>query len=122
MSDDTLNNNQSEITTLKKKSSVGGRRPGAGRPTGSTNKVSTPKLVADFQQRTGQNWAEYMHQWIIDLRAAGNDDMAARLAIPLNKYHLDDEPQKVDVTSNGQTMAVSPIFPKADNPGFPDNI
>lgn len=85
----------------------GGKRPGAGRPKGSTNKVSTAQSVTDFVKRSGQNFAEFGHQWMLDLKAEGNIDQALKLYAILHKYHLDDEPQKVDVTSNGETLSTA---------------
>lgn len=99
-----LNNKQEPI---KKKH--GGRRPGAGRPLGSTNKVRTSELVQDFYQRSGQTWAEFVHSYMLELKSDGHHELATKLLVAMNKYHLEEEAQKMDVTSQGQRMTTTVI-------------
>jgi hypothetical protein len=107
-----------QLKTIKTvvKDPRGGKRSGAGRPKGSTNKVSTAQSVTDFVKRSGQNFAEFGHQWMLDLKAEGNIDQALKLYAILHKYHLDDEPQKVDVTSNGENIVTAFQFVSAELP------
>lgn len=96
---------QIEKQTKKTKTSGrGGARPGSGRPKGSTNKVSTSEIVSDFQRLTGKNFAKYGHEWMHELRQQGQNEQALKIYSILHKYHIDDSPQRVDVTSNGETM------------------
>lgn len=106
----TETNNQSNI----KKSSRGGKREGAGRPKGSTNKVSTTEIVSSFYKLTGKNFAEYGQEWMEELKRAGKEEQALKIYAMLHKYHIDDSPQKIDVTSNGETIQTTFNFTPKD--------
>jgi hypothetical protein len=101
MSDST--EKQSNSTKGKR----GGVRAGSGRPKGSTNKVTTQQAVQGFFKLTGMDFAEFGHRWMIELKQDGQNDLATKLYGMLHKYHLDDEPQKLDVTSGGEAISIN---------------
>ena len=108
-----LNNNQQKI---KKKR--GGSRPGAGRPLGSSNKVKTSELVQDFYQRSGMSWAEFVHTYMLELKLAGQHELATKLLVAMNKYHLEEDAQTLDVTTAGQAIIPTLVFQPARLPDW----
>ena len=96
----------------KKAPSRGGKREGAGRPKGSTNKITPTDMLDDFQVRAGVSFHEFINQQIVDAHNSGNNELVSKYLLGFAKYLVQDVQEiKQDITSNGQTMGVAFNFP-----------
>jgi hypothetical protein len=101
----------------KKSPSRGGKREGAGRPKGTTNKVSPVEMLNDFSQRSGMQFHEFINEQIVLAYQAGDKELVSRYLLGFAKYLVQDVQEiKQDVTSNGQTMGVQLMFNPVELP------
>jgi hypothetical protein len=105
-----LKNNQAEI-----KSKRGGKRVGAGRKLGSTNKIQGVEFLKEYERVHGSSLKEDLAKDMMDARIRGDYDMLFKYQTAFAKYYFaDTAEQKVDMTSNGQTMNVGFTFPSIE--------
>ena len=64
----------------QKKSNRGGARPGAGRPKGSTERVTVDQILATLEQYSGQTYAELLARDFTDAHTAADRNV-------ILKYH-----------------------------------
>ena len=105
------------MNNIQNKPKRGGARPGAGRKVGTTNKISGETILAAIQMETGENFEQHLargyNQSIIE------GEKATRLKYKkmfINKVVA----KKVDVTRNGQAMAVQLVFANKELPDWHD--
>ena len=112
-----MNNNQTEITKKK----VGGKRPGAGRKPGSTNKIQGGEFLEEYKKVHGNSLAEDLVRDMKDARERGDYDMLFKYQTAFSKYYFTDVATQ-DITSNGSALQSAQIvFGTLPNPGFPDD-
>jgi hypothetical protein len=100
-----------------KKSTKGGRRPGAGRPKGSTNKITAVDFMDAYKKRFGVEYVEDVlnsfaaANALLQSAGAVGDSQAIIEALSMkHKYdtmvakYLWKDVQEVDMTSNGETI------------------
>lgn len=101
-----LKNNQVET-----KSKRGGRRPGSGRKTGTTNKIQGVDFLEEYKKVHGATLKEDLAKDMLSARNRGDYEMLFKYQTAFAKYYFaDTAKQEVDVTSNGQTMGVQLVF------------
>ena len=111
VADEPLKNNQAEI----KKPGRGGKRQGAGRKVGSTNKIQGVDFLKEYERVHGHSLKEDLAKDMMDARIRGDYDMLFKYQTAFAKYYFADvAEQKVDMTSNGQTMNVGFTFPSIE--------
>ena len=105
------------MNNIQNKPKRGGARPGAGRRVGTTNKISGETILAAIKNETGENFEQHLargyNQSIIE------DDKPTRLQYEkmfLNKVVA----EKVDVTTNGETLGVQLVFSNKELPDWHD--
>jgi hypothetical protein len=104
-----MNNNQAEIK-LKAPSKRGGKRPGAGRKVGSTNKIQGVEFLEEYKKVHGSNLKEDLAKDMYEARARGDYDMLFKYQTAFAKYYFADvAPQ--DITSKGEQIGASFTFP-----------
>jgi hypothetical protein len=103
----------SDLNKNQKKSGPGGKRPGAGRKKGSTQKLSGVDLLVAIHKATGkpfsQNVAEHYNRAV---QAKEWSEVRDYEKFIIAKVISDTK--EVDVTSNGETLKASFIFPSAE--------
>jgi hypothetical protein len=99
------------------KTNRGGKREGAGRPKGSTNKISPQEFLDDFEKQSGQTLSKFIVGKIIEADNEGNKELVAKYSLGLAKYVIQDI-QQVDVTTNGQTLGVQLVFSNKELPDW----
>jgi len=107
MENNILNNNQAEI---KKR---GGKRKGAGRKVGSTNKIQGGEFLEEYFKLHGNSLKEDLVQDMYNARMRGDHDMLFRYQTAFAKYYFSDV-QQVDVTSKGEAISVGFTFPSVE--------
>ena len=106
----------------KKSPTRGGKREGAGRPKGSTNKITPTDMLDDFQVRAGVSFHEFINQQIVYAHNSGNSELVSKYLLGFAKYLVQDVQEiKQDITSNGQTMGVGFTFPTTELPEWSDD-
>jgi hypothetical protein len=93
------------------KSNRGGKRPGAGRKPGAIQKLSGSELLKQIQRTTGKRFEQLLAEHYRDSYLR-EDWQAVRdyEKTILSKVVAD----KVDVTSNGETMSAQFVFPQRE--------
>jgi hypothetical protein len=103
--------------TEETKGKRGGRKPGSGRPKGSTSKLSATKLLDQIQQTCGKPFEELLAEgYHLTILAA---DMPARQnyeKMILNKVVADKH--EIDHTTLGQAMTNVFTFPTKELPDW----
>jgi hypothetical protein len=106
-----LKNNQAEI---KKR---GGKRIGAGRKLGTTNKIQGVDFLQEYKKVHGSTLVEDLAKDMQDARLRGDYEMLFKYQTAFAKYYFaDTAKQELDVTSNGQTIGASFSFPTTELP------
>ena len=106
-------------TYKKKAPSRGGKRAGAGRPKGSTTKISLEELMTSMENVTGMSYAERFatnYMLAVEREDWGLVKEYDKTILP----KLVADKQEVDVTSNGQTVGVGFNFPSTELPEWND--
>lgn len=117
-SSDDLKNNQIEI----KKSTRGGKRPGAGRKTGTTNKIQGVDFLEEYKKVHGNSLKEDLARDMMNARLRGDFEMLFKYQTAFAKYYFaDTAKQELDVTSNGQTLGATFTFPTQELPEWQDD-
>lgn len=97
----------------------GGARKNAGRPKGSSNKISPQELLEEFEGQTGTTFAQFITKKIIEADMVNNQDLVAKYLLGLSKYIIQDiQEVKQDITSNGQTIQASFTFANKELPDW----
>jgi hypothetical protein len=104
-----MNNNQAEIK-LKAPSKRGGKRPGAGRKVGSTNKIQGVEFLEEYKKVHGSNLKEDLAKDMYEARARGDYDMLFKYQTAFAKYYFADVATQ-DITSKGEQIGASFTFP-----------
>lgn len=105
----------------KKAPSRGGARIGAGRPKGTTNKITPIEMLDDFSKRSGMLFHEFINEQIVNAYQAGDRELVSRYLLGFAKYLVQDVQEiKQDITSNGQTVGASFTFPSLELPDWKD--
>ena len=104
-----MNNNQAEIK-LKAPSNRGGKRPGAGRKTGSTNKIQGVEFLEEYKKIHGSNLKEDLAKDMYEARMRGDYDMLFKYQTAFAKYYFADVATQ-DITSKGEALGASFTFP-----------
>lgn len=94
-----------------KKDKRGGARPGSGRKKGAIQKLSGSEILKQIQRTTGKRFEQLLAEHYLDSCIRG-DWQAVRdyEKTILSKVVAD----KVDVTSNGETMNAQFVFPQRE--------
>lgn len=94
-----------------KKDKRGGARPGSGRKKGAIQKLSGSEILKQIQRTTGKRFEQLLAEHYMDSCIRG-DWQAVRdyEKTILSKVVAD----KVDVTSNGETMNAQFVFPQRE--------
>lgn len=104
---DDLKNNQPEI-----KKGRGGKRAGAGRKLGSTNKIQGVEFLEEYKRVHGSSLKEDLARDMMNARLRGDFDMLFKYQTAFAKYYFaDTAEQKVDVTSKGESIGAAFTFP-----------
>lgn len=112
MSND-LKNNQVEI----KKPGRGGKRQGAGRKVGTTNKIQGVDFLKEYFKIHGTNLSEDLAKDMLNARMRGDFEMLFKYQTAFAKYYFaDTAKQELDVTSNGETLGVQLVFNPVELP------
>jgi hypothetical protein len=111
MSED-LKNNHVEIKPKR-----GGKRTGAGRKVGTTNKIQGVDFLEEYKKVHGSSLKEDLARDMMNARMRGDYEMLFKYQTAFAKYYFaDTAKQEVDVTSNGQTMGVQLMFNPVELP------
>lgn len=103
-----LKNNQAEI----KKPGRGGKRAGAGRKLGTTNKIQGVEFLEEYMKVHGSSLKEDLARDMQQARLRGDYDMLFKYQTAFAKYYFADvAEQKVDVTSKGEQIGANFTFP-----------
>lgn len=96
----------------------GGARRNAGRPKGSSTKVSGEELLKDFRKASGGiTFSQFIVRKMIELHNIGDNKSLINLVNNFSKYMIDNI-EHVDVTSNGDQVAVNLIINSKVAPGW----
>ena len=108
-----LINNQLPI----KPTGPGGKRAGAGRKLGSTNKIQGVEFLAEYKRVHGNSLKEDLARDMYNARMRGDYEMLFKYQTTFAKYYFADEAKTaVDVTSGGQPVAVQLVFNPVELP------
>jgi hypothetical protein len=107
--DDNQNLQKAETSIIKKKPGRGGARPGSGRKTGSTVKLSAADVLAEIA-RQDVPFAVGLAQDYIRARQSGDMNVIQRYQQMLLAKVIADK-HETDITSNGHTLATAFNFP-----------
>lgn len=103
-----MNNNQTEIKL--KTSKRGGKRPGAGRKVGSTNKIQGVEFLEEYRKIHGASLKEDLAKDMYEARARGDYEMLFKYQTAFAKYYFADVATQ-DITSKGEALGASFTFP-----------
>jgi len=103
-----LNNNQPEI-----KKGPGGKRKGAGRKVGSTNKIQGGEFLEEYKKIHGHSLKEDLVRDMLSARARGDFDMLFRYQTAFAKYYFSDVAAQ-DITSKGKQLKAVFNFPSTE--------
>jgi len=110
-----VKNNQLPI----KPTGPGGKRAGAGRKLGSTNKIQGVEFLAEYMRIHGNSLKEDLARDMYNARMRGDYEMLFKYQTTFAKYYFADEAKtQVDVTSGGQPMQVAFQFPALELPDW----
>jgi hypothetical protein len=101
---------------LPEKSKVGGPRPGSGRPLGSKQKLSGQALLEALEDTLGVPYPVQLANNYLNALATDRGLVAKYDQLFLNKVIAD----KVDITSNGQSIAPQLVFTPSEIPDYID--
>jgi hypothetical protein len=107
----TVTEKQSRFSV--KSPSRGGKRNGAGRPKGSTNKITPEDMLLDFKKTTGMNFHTFVNQQILKAYQENNSELVSRYLLGFSKYLIKDV-QEVDMTSGGEPIKAIFNFPNVE--------
>ncbi len=99
-----MNNNQEPI-----KKGRGGKREGAGRRSGSTNKIQGGEFLEEYKKIHGHSLKEDLARDMLSARARGDYDMLFRYQTAFAKYYFSDVASQ-DITSKGEALGVQLVF------------
>ena len=105
---DPLKNIQEPI-----KKGPGGKRAGAGRKAGSTNKIQGGEFLEEYKRIHGSSLKEDLARDMLSARARGDYDMLFRYQTAFAKYYFSDVAAQ-DITSNGKTLKAVFNFPSTE--------
>jgi len=103
-----LNNNQTKI-----KKGSGGKRPGAGRKAGSTNKIQGGEFLEEYKKVHGNNLKEDLARDMLNARMRGDYEMLFKYQTAFAKYYFSDVATQ-DITSGGETLKAVFSFPSTE--------
>ena len=103
-----MNNNQEPI-----KKGRGGKREGAGRRSGSTNKIQGGEFLEEYKKIHGHSLKEDLARDMLSARARGDYDMLFRYQTAFAKYYFSDVASQ-DVTSKGEALKAVFNFPNTE--------
>lgn len=102
-----------------KNSNRGGKRNNAGRPKGSTNKISPITLMHDFRKTNGMTFSQFINQKIHEADMRGDHELVKQYILGLAKYLVQDTQDiKVDHTTLGEKVNTTIIMQGAEAPGW----
>jgi hypothetical protein len=105
------------------KSGRGGSRPNAGRPKGSTNKITPEKLLNDFEQQAGMPFEEFVNQRILEAHMLGDRELVKQYVLGLAKYVVQDKQEiAIDHTTLGESLKPSYSFVRQELPEWPITV
>jgi hypothetical protein len=107
-----MKNNQAEIK-LKAPSKRGGKRPGAGRKVGSTNKIQGVEFLEEYRKIHGANLKEDLARDMYEARMRGDHEMLFKYQTAFAKYYFADVATQ-DITSKGEAIGASFTFPTTE--------
>ncbi len=107
MSDD-LNNNQVDIKPKR-----GGKRVGAGRKTGSTNKIQGGEFLEEYKKAHGNSLKEDLAKDMLNARMRGDFEMLFKYQTAFAKYYFSDVATQ-DITSAGKAIGANFTFPTTE--------
>jgi hypothetical protein len=100
-----LNNNQVDIKPQR-----GGKRVGAGRKTGSTNKIQGGEFLDEYKKVHGNTLKEDLAKDMLNARMRGDFEMLFKYQTAFAKYYFSDVAAQ-DITSAGKQIGASFTFP-----------
>jgi hypothetical protein len=103
-----LKNNQTEI-----KKGPGGKRQGAGRKAGSTNKIQGGEFLEEYKKIHGSSLKEDLARDMLSARTRGDYDMLFRYQTAFAKYYFSDVAAQ-DITSKGEQLKAVFSFPSTE--------
>jgi hypothetical protein len=107
-----MKNNQAE-TKLKVTSKRGGKRPGAGRKVGSTNKIQGVEFLEEYKKIHGTSLKEDLARDMHEARLRGDYEMLYKYQTAFAKYYFADVATQ-DITSKGEALGASFTFPTTE--------
>jgi hypothetical protein len=105
-----LKNNQAEIKLTANKPGRGGKRPGAGRKVGSTNKIQGVEFLEEYKKIHGTSLKEDLARDMHEARMRGDYEMLYKYQTAFAKYYFADVATQ-DITSKGEALGASFTFP-----------
>jgi len=112
-----LETNSKNQTAQEEKPKWGGARPGAGRPKGLLTRISAGDILEEIEQVVGLPFATQLA--LCYQQAIHGDD--ERLKLEYNRLILSKVvADKVDITSNGQSIAPQLVFTPSEIPDYID--
>ena len=111
-----MENNQNQ----PKKSGRGGPRPNSGRVKGSTNKISGVSILQEIErQADGDSYEAILVKDFLQARYSEDKALALKYhQLRLNKVIAD----KIDITTNGQTLTPVLTFSKQELPEYQEVV
>ena len=107
-----LNNNQVEIKPKR-----GGRRSGAGRKHGSTNKIQGGEFLDEYKKVHGNTLKEDLARDMFNARMRGDYEMLFKYQTAFAKYYFSDVASQ-DITSKGEKLTAVFNFPTVELPDW----
>jgi hypothetical protein len=108
-----MKNNQGETKLTVTPSKRGGKRPGSGRKAGSTNKIQGVEFLEEYKKIHGTTLKEDLARDMHEARMRGDYDMLYKYQTAFAKYYFADVAAQ-DITSNGETIKASFVFPSTE--------
>jgi hypothetical protein len=102
------NNNQAAI-----KKGRGGKRAGAGRKVGSTNKIQGVEFLEEYKKVHGSSLKEDLARDMFQARVTGNFELLFRYQTAFAKYYFSDVAAQ-DITTKGQSLSTVFNFPTVE--------
>jgi hypothetical protein len=112
-----------------KKSTKGGKRPGAGRPKGSTNKITAQDFMEKYKKRFGVEYVEDVlnsfaaaNALLQSAGAIGDSEAIIEALTMKHKYdtmvakYLWKDVQEIDMTTQGESIKGAFVFTPAELP------
>lgn len=103
-----LKNNQTAI-----KKGPGGKRVGAGRKVGSTNKIQGVEFLQEYKKIHGSSLKEDLAKDMLSARTRGDYEMLFRYQTAFAKYYFSDVATQ-DITSKGEQLKAVFSFPSTE--------